>query len=148
MDDGKTAVGTRIRECAEKKAIKGPQALCDLLLVELQKRTPRQTITRQTVSNWWHGKVWPSLDMLPALATVLGTEQEWILFGSRRGDQLKRERIYLSRISEEEMALLTVFRETSKSGQRSILKMVKTLAEDNPAPEASVHPMRRKDDIR
>lgn len=146
MADGKGAVGQRIRDCAAHLGIKGPTALCELLLTELQNRTPKQTITRQTVSNWWHGLVYPSLDMLPALADVLRCEQEWLLFGSRRGDQLRREKLYLARVSDEEALLLTAFRESNKSGQRSMLRMAKTLAEEHPAPEATVHPMRRKDD--
>lgn len=148
MDQGKGALGKRLRECAQDKRIKGPQALCDLVHTELEKRGLRQTVTRQTVSNWWHGKVYPSLEMLPILAAVLGTDQEWLLFGSKRGEQIKREREFLARVSEEELRLLTLFRESSKSGQRTILKQVQVIADEQPAPEATIHPMRRKDDAR
>jgi transcriptional regulator with XRE-family HTH domain len=144
--DGRSDVGKRIRDAAEAKKIAGATELCELLHDELRRRGLKQTFTRQTLSNWWNGKVWPDLDTLPALAEVLGSEQEWILFGSRRGDQLKKERQYLTRVSEEEAALLTSYREASKAAQKTILKTAKTISEEHPAPEADVHQMRRKDD--
>jgi transcriptional regulator with XRE-family HTH domain len=142
----RSSVGSRIREMADLKGIAGPTELCALLHTELQKRRLGQTFTRQTVSNWWHGKVYPDLDTLLCLAEVLGTDQEYLLFGSRRGDQLKKERQFLTRISEEEAALLTTFRESSKAGQKTILRQAKIVAEEQPAPEGEVHQMRRKDD--
>jgi transcriptional regulator with XRE-family HTH domain len=146
MTDGKDQVGKRIRGAAEAKGIRTPAALHQMFLNETKNRSLRQTVTRQTVSNWWYGKVYPSLDMLPLLALVLGSEQEWILFGSKRGDQLKHERLYLSRVNEEEALLLTAFRGASKAGQKTMLRQAVVIAEEQPAPEATVHPMRRKDD--
>ena len=146
VDNERAGVGERIRFSAQGKGIKGPAALCALLHDELTKRGVKQTFTRQTVSNWWHGKVYPDLDTLDALAKVLGTEREFLLFGSRRNDQLRKEKLYLQRISDEESLLLTAYRESSKSGQRSMLKVAKGIAEEHPADEATIHQMRRKDD--
>jgi len=148
MDGGRAEVGQRIRDCAQHRGIDGPSALRELFLAELVRKGSHQEVTRQTLSNWWHGKVYPDLDTLWALAAVLGTDQEWILFGSRRGDQLKKERQFLARVSEEELTLLTSYRETSKAGQKTMLRTAKNLADEHPAPEATVHPMRRKDDKR
>jgi transcriptional regulator with XRE-family HTH domain len=146
MEGGKADVGKRIRDCAEDRGIETPAALHKILTQDARNKGTRQTVTRQTVSNWWYGKVYPSLDWLPILAGTLRTDQEWILFGSKRSDQIKRERQYLARISEEEGQLLTVFREASKSAQKTIMKLAKGLSEEDPSPEASVHPFRRKDD--
>lgn len=155
-EDRKAAVGRRIRDCAEERGLGDPaalhQAIVKILTDDERNKGSGQTVTRpvtrQTVSNWWYGKVYPSLEWLPVLASVLETDQELILFGSRRGDQLKKERQYLARVSEEELALLTSFRESSKSGQKTIVKLVRGVAEEHPAPEASVHQLRRKDDKR
>lgn len=144
--EGKQAVGARIRQCAAALEIDGPQALLNLLIPELRKLDPRQSATRQTVSNWWHGKVYPSLDTLPALAAVLQCDQEFILFGKRRGDQLKMERQYLSRVNDLEALALTYLREMNQSAQKSALKVLRTLAEDQPAQDATVHQLRRRTD--
>lgn len=143
---GKDSVAQRIRDCAEHRKIAGPTALHELFIAELKRGGLRQTVTRQTISNWWNGKTYPDLDLLPHLGTVLGTEQEWILFGSRRGDQLKKDRVFLTRVSEEEALLLTSYREASKTGQKTMIRQAKVIAEENPAQEASVHHLRRKDD--
>lgn len=107
---------------------------------------PKQTIEPQSVSNWMSGRSRPRDSILPALATVLNTERENILFGSRRSDQLRRERQFLARVNEEEMALLTIFRGASKGGQQLIMKQSQAVAESQPAPDASIHALRRKDD--
>jgi transcriptional regulator with XRE-family HTH domain len=146
MDVGKSEVGQRIRDAAQAKGLPTPAALHQRFIEETTNRSLRQTVTRQTVSNWWHGKVYPSMDMLPILAQVLGSEQEWLLFGSKRNEQLRKERQYLARISEEEGQLITAFREANKAGQKTMLRQAKVIAEEQPAPEATVHPMRRKDD--
>lgn len=146
MSDGKDDVGKRIRDAAKHKNLENPTKLSEAFSAAAKNRNLKQTVTRQTVSNWWHGKVYPSMDMLPLLAAVLEEEQEWILFGSKRGDQLKKERQFLIRANEEEAALLTAFREASRSGQKTILRQAKVVAEEQPADEATVHQMRRKDD--
>ena len=146
LEQFREAIASRIRACAAHCGLKGPQALTDLFLQEATKRGLRLTVTRQAVSTWWHGKVIPGWDVIPVLAAILGTEQEWLLFGSKRGEQMKKERQYLARVSEDELALLTTYREASKTGQRTITRTAKSIAEESPAPEASVHPFRRKED--
>jgi transcriptional regulator with XRE-family HTH domain len=148
-------VGERIRTLMADKKIPDRKELHRLVL-ELAQRNAnglertgkhkKQTLTPQTVSNWIGGKVVPSWDMIPLLAQVLGTEEDYLVFGSKRRDQIRSEKQYLSRVNDEEAALLTAFRESSKSGQKTILKLARDVAEDHPAPEATVHPMRRKDD--
>jgi transcriptional regulator with XRE-family HTH domain len=146
MSEGKADVGSRIQNAAARKSLETPTRLWAAISAEAKNLNLKQTVTRQTVSNWWHGKVYPSMDTLPLLARVLGEEQEWLLFGSKRGEQLKKERQYLARISDEEAALLTTFREASKSGQKTILRQAKVVAEEQPADTATTHNMRRKDD--
>jgi len=142
----RAAVGQRIQECARHRGFATPAALHARILQELIKRNPKDSLSRQAVSNWWHGKIIPSWDTLPALAIVLGVEQEWILFGSKRNEQLRKEKQYLARVSEDELALLTKYREASKSGQRIIAKVTHEVAEEHPAPDASIHPLRRRED--
>lgn len=154
MGERKEEVGARIAAAMKAKGIPGPAELCRLVLRRLEvlardvasERKLKQTLTAQSVSNWINGKVMPSWEMLPALSEVLGLQEEEILFGSKRSDQMKRERQFLSRITEEEATLLTAYREANKNGQKSIVKMARTLAEDNPVEDASVHQLRRKDD--
>jgi transcriptional regulator with XRE-family HTH domain len=155
MPGRKEQVGLRIAAGMKAKGIAGPAELCRLVLKHLEvlgrevahgEPKLKQTLTAQAVSNWINGKVMPSWEMLPSLAKVLDLQEEEILFGSKRGDQLKRERQFLSRITEEEAALLTAFREANKIGQKSIVKMARTLAEDHPVEDASVHQLRRKED--
>lgn len=155
MDERKQQVGARIALAMKYKGIPGPAELCRLVLKQrellnraLTHNEPKvkQTLTAQAVSNWINGKVMPSWDMLPSLAKVLDLQEEEILFGAKRSDQMRRERQFLSRINEEEAALLTAYREANKTGQKSIVKMARTLAEDHPVEDASVHLLRRKED--
>lgn len=154
-DYSDSAISTRIKELMKDKGLEHPDgrlnvgALHKQLSVVLKNRTDggKKTITRQTVSNWVAGQA-PKLDELTYLAKVLDTEREYILFGSKRGDQMRREKQFLARVNEEELALLTAYRMASKGGQKTITKLAKDVAEDHPAPEATVHQMRRKDDHR
>lgn len=98
------------------------------------------------MSNWLGGKVVPSWDMIEPLCHVLGIEGEWLLFGSKRRDQLKKERQYLVRVNDEELAWLSTLRDASSQGQKTILKLAKDVAEDHPAEDAKIHQLRRKDD--
>lgn len=106
----------------------------------------KRNVSDQTASNWIKGRNIPDWDVLPALARVIGVSEDFLLFGPKRGDQIKKERVYLSRISDDEGELLTAYREASKSGRRLILRNARAVAEEQPAPYASVHPLRRKED--
>lgn len=147
------AISARLKELMRVKGLVHPDGRLDVsalhqqLLSVLKTRSDggRKTITRQTVSNWIGGQP-PKLDELGYLARVLDTEREYILFGSKRGDQIKRERQFLARVNQEELELLTSYREASKGGQKTISKLAKDVAEDHPADQATVHQMRRKED--
>jgi hypothetical protein len=152
MDSSEEAISARIKQLMKDRGLEHPDGrlnvteLHRLISQELKTREDggKRTITRQTVSNWIAGRI--KVEELPFLAKALGSEREYILFGSKRGEQLKKERQFLARVNEEELALLTAFREASKSGQRIIVKQAQSVAEEQPAPEATVHPMRRKED--
>lgn len=122
------------------------QALKDLSATKRLNHFTKQTISDQTASNWINGKVIPTWDVLPALEHVIDVPEDAILFGPKRDEQIRKEREFLARVSEEELRLLTIYRETSKPGQKTIIKQAKLTCEDHPAPEATVHPMRRKED--
>lgn len=156
MEISKEAIGGRITEAAKAKGIDRPAELCRQVLAAAKRMAvlresdgatkAKQTLTPQSVSNWLGGKVVPSWDMLAPLASVLGVEGEWLLFGSRRRDQIKQERQYLVRVNEEELAWLTTLRDSNQQGQKTILKIAKDIAEEQPAPHADMHTLRRKDD--
>jgi hypothetical protein len=153
----KANVAGTLGNAQKDKKFEGPADLARLISAALKHRAAgsekghdgkkiKQTISPQTASNWINGKVIPYWDVLPAIAGVVGVAEDEILFGPRRSDQLRKEREYLTRVSEEEMRLLTIYREASKSGQRTLIKQAKIVAEEHPAPEASLHHLRRKDD--
>lgn len=156
MDISKEAIGRRIRAAADIKGLSRPADLCRAVLKAAKELSaaresddetkPKQTLTPQSVSNWLGGKVVPSWDMLEPLCKVLGLEGEELLFGSKRRDQLKKERQYLVRVNDEELAWLSTLRDASAQGQKTILKLAKDVAEDHPATDADVHQLRRKDD--
>jgi hypothetical protein len=151
------AVGRHIRTLIELRGISGRKDLYNRLLEVAKKQSggdfgqnetkkSKQTLTPQTVSNWIGGKVVPGWEWIPLLAEVFEVPEEEIVFGSKRGEQLKKDRQYLARITDEEALLLTAFRDTSKAGQKTILRQAKVVADEHPAPEATVHLMRRRDD--
>lgn len=143
-----------LKACMDEGKFGGPADLMRLVIPELEKLAAqhpksaklKKTISDQTASNWIQGRVIPDWYQLAALAAAVGVPGDQLLFGSRRGEQLKKEREYLTRVSEEEMKLLTAYREANKSAQKTILKQARVVADDHPAPEASVHQLRRKDD--
>lgn len=156
MEMSKEAIGARIRDAAKEKGVDGPADLCRRVLLAAKalsvaresdgREKLKQTLTPQSVSNWLGGKVVPSWDMLAPLCQVLGVEGEWLLFGSKRREQLKKERQYLVRVNDEELAWLSVLRDSNVQGQKTILKLAKDVAEDHPATEADIHHLRRRDD--
>lgn len=99
-----------------------------------------------SVNNWEKGNAVPSMDMLAVLASLLEVDEEWILFGTDRTTDIQSERLFLSRVTEEEAKLLTAFREASKAAQQAILSSAESIARASPAPNATVHPLRRKED--
>lgn len=147
-----------VRACLEihRKAgkFKGPADLARLVNSTLARigaethnvRPHKKTISDQTASNWIRGEVIPDWNQLAALALAIDVPGDQILFGNRRSDQLKREREYLVRVSDEELKMLTIFRESSKAGQRTILKQAKIVADESPSPAGDVHHLRRKND--
>jgi hypothetical protein len=147
-----------VRACLEihRKAgkFKGPADLARLVNSTLARigaethnvRPHKKTISDQTASNWIRGEVIPDWNQLAALALAIDVPGDQILFGNRRSDQLKREREYLVRVSDEELRMLTIFRESSKAGQRTILKQAKIVADESPSPAGDVHHLRRKND--
>ena len=147
-------MGGRIAEARMRRGITTQAELCRKLIQVLERRggtsdglkNPKQTITAQSVNNWEKGSAVPSMDMLAILAALLEVDEEWILFGSDRNTDIKQERFYLSRVTEEEGRLLTAFREASKAAQKAIIDTAVSIANASPAPNAQVHQLRRKDD--
>jgi transcriptional regulator with XRE-family HTH domain len=134
------------------KGILTQAELCRLMMASM-KDTPATTkrgrnVTPQAISAWENGEVVPSWENLAILCSVLQTDEEEILFGKERNKQLRSERYFMARVNEDEGRLLTTFREASKDGQRAILESARSLANALPAPEAQIHPLRRKDDRR
>lgn len=154
MKVDKKELGERIAEARKLRGIQSAAGLCRAL-VEAMKKSPqlsdgkknaKTTLTPAAVSNWERGEQIPSWDLMDLLELVLEVDQEELLFGTRRAGQLRKERIYLVRVTDDEARLISAYRETSKEGQRTITKVVKSIAEEQPAPEATIHQLRRKDD--
>jgi transcriptional regulator with XRE-family HTH domain len=147
-------LGERIAQARLKKGITSQAELCRKLIAVLERRggtsdsgkNPKQTLTAMSVNNWEKGTNVPSMEMLAVLAAFLEVDEEWLLFGSERNSDIKQERFYLSRVTEEEGRLLTAFREASKAAQKAIVDTAMSIAKASPAPNAQVHQLRRKDD--
>lgn len=137
------AIGERIAQARPAAGIETQQELATRLAKRLGKK-----ITRQSVQQWESGKHPPGWDKLPALAIELKKEEEWIMFGERRSAQIAGDKRFLASVSTEEADLLTAFRSANPAGQAGILATARALAREHPAPMATLHPMRRRDDIK
>jgi transcriptional regulator with XRE-family HTH domain len=159
MGISKEDIGKRIARLRTKRGILTQAELCRQLVIAAQQSfgpsssdsgsKRGRNLTPQAVSSWEQGEVVPAWENLALLAQVLATSEAEILFGSVRDaddNLVVQEKLYLSRITEEEAALLTAYRAASKEGQRFIVKNAKGVAEELPAPEATIHNFRRKTD--
>ena len=114
----------------------------------------KTTVTRPTVYNWENGKHVPPWGQLKWLTELFEKanerpgyggpyDEERILFGKRRNDQIGTGRPYLVRVGDAEMALLTAFVSANAHGQQTMLESVQMLAKLNPAQDAEVVKIRR-----
>jgi transcriptional regulator with XRE-family HTH domain len=145
------AIGRRIVQARLAQGFNTPAALAKAIQEKIAsggKKPTGRTLARQTVENWEKGRHVPPWEKVELMARVFRPEhnEEFIMFGERRAEQLIQDRSVLARISDEEVALLQLFRETSEQGRKSILASAKGIAEDHPAPEAVVHNFRRVTD--
>lgn len=148
----KKKIGERIIEARLALGIETPGALAAKLQEAAKLRHPAKAkprFSRQTVQHWEKGKVVPPWDKIELLAAVLGGEydEEWIMFGRRRQQQLATEKPFLVHVSPEEIELLSDFRRSNEYGKRSIRINAKAVALDQPSPEADMHQMRRSTDL-
>lgn len=147
----KQAIGRRIVEAREKHGLMTQQALADALNQAAQRLLGGKatgSMSRQTVQHWEKGKVVPPWDKLELLAAVFGDQydEEWIMFGQRRQQQLAEEKPLLVYLTQQEAELINDFRHANDYGKRSIRINAKAVSQDQPAPEAGVHLMRRSTD--
>lgn len=148
----KKKIGERIVEAREIRGIRTPGALAKLIIDAARERGLGEKfarLSRQTVEHWESGSVCPPVDKLELLAAVFGDEydEEWIMFGQRRRQQISDEKPLMVYLTKEEAALVNDFRHSNPTGRRSIRINARAVAEDQPADEASVHTLRRKNDL-
>lgn len=149
-------IGNRIRQAREECGLKSPEALAKATqekLKLLEKLNPgrqksrMRTLARQTVENWEKGRNIPPWDKVEAMALVfapLGYGEVWIMFGEKRAEQLARDRSHLERVTDDEAALLQMYRETNDQGKQGIIASTKGISGANPAQPATVHDLHRK----
>ncbi|MGE5522602.1 MAG: hypothetical protein ACM3SS_02730 [Rhodospirillaceae bacterium] len=136
------AIGARIVEARKLKGIPDYRALATLLRQNTQVGV--KVLSPETVRLWEVGKKIPPYDKVEQLVQVLGEPEEWILFGIRRGEQLREERRFLSYISDEEMLLLSSYRRASDAGKKIIREDAETTARRFPGPVAELKRFRAK----
>lgn len=137
------AVGLRIRGAREAQQIPSHADLARRLSARLGKK-----IARQSVQQWEAGKHPPEWDTIEALSAELRVGEEELLFDRRRDAQIAKDKRYLAHVSEAEADLLTAYRSADPGGQASIVATAKELAKLHAAPIATLHPLRRKDDLK
>lgn len=136
-------IAARIIELREKMGLLDYKALAGRLHQNTSDPAGKAT-SRETVRLWEVGKVIPPYDKIEQLARLFGEPEEYILFGIRRGEQLKQERRYLAYVTDEEAAMLSDFRRANPTGQKQITDHAVKMAQDFPAPPADVRLIRRK----
>ena len=144
-------IGKRIKEAREARGIRTQKALADRLRQASETKSASRAAPKlkyQSVQQWESGSHIPPWDKVELLAEVLGPNygEEWLMFGSKRTNQLASERPFLSYISTEEQELLNAYRHANMDGKKSIISTAKTLAATHPVPAAEIHPLRRKTD--
>lgn len=148
----KKKIGERIIEARRAVGLMTAEALADAMRKKSQERDAKsgglERLSRQTVQHWEKGKVCPPPDKLELLALVFGGEydEQWIMFGDRRRQQLDDERPLLVYLTKEEAELINDFRHSNAYGKRSIRINAKAVRQDQPVAEADLHLMRRKVD--
>lgn len=153
MIDAK-AIGKRIEEARRDRGITSQQGLAEKLIEAAGKQAGKRnffsTLTRQTVQHWESGKVVPPWDKVELLAVVLAGEydEEWIMFGSRRGEQLASERPVVAYITPEEAMLIQEYRHADTTGRKSIISNAKAIAKDFPTKAAELHALRASSNVK
>ena len=114
---------------------------------EQPKGKGKDSLSRPAVDNWENGGGIPPWDKVELLAELFGDpyDEEWILFGQRREEQLAAEKPILALLSPQELELLQEYRHANDSGRKSILTSAKAFRRENPLPLASVQALRGKD---
>ena len=136
------AIGERIIDARRLKGIPDYRALAERLRQNTQRGT--KPLSAEAVRLWETGKKIPPYDKVEQLVQVLGEPEEWILFGIRRGEQIREEKRFLSYISDEEMLLISSYRRASDAGKKIIREDADTTARRFPAPLAEVKNFSRK----
>lgn len=143
------------RECGFSSAGKLAAELRKLMAEKVTDPEKRITLSRQTVENWEKGEPVPPWGQLALLTELFEKskerpeydgpyDEERLLFGKKRTDQLQKEKQFLVRVGPEEMALLSAYLAANSHGQETIIENAQLLAKKNPAKDADVIPIRSK----
>jgi transcriptional regulator with XRE-family HTH domain len=106
----------------------------------------RLGVNKESIRIWEAGEQLPSYKNLGKLAQALKVDEEWLMFGIRRGEQITAERPFLDYLSPDEQALITAFRATGPDGRKATLGAAQSNAKILPSAIADVVRLRRKDD--
>jgi len=140
----KREIGTRIVEARLATGIRSTNELArrvEALRKQQGLKGKRAAVlSRQAVANWEKGLIVPPLEKLELLCQVFGADfdEAYIMFGIRAGTTLAEMKNLLIRCSQEEGALLNMYRHTTQSGQKTILEIVGSIAEKHTRPAAEL----------
>lgn len=137
------------RQCGYSSTEKLAAALRKLIAEKITDPKEKITLSRQTVDNWEKGEPVPPWGQLALLTELFEKskerpeydgpyDEERLLFGKRRTDQLQKEKQFLVRVGPEEMALLSAYLAANSHGQETIIASAQLLAKKNPAEDADV----------
>lgn len=107
------------------------------LALALQRRSGKKKLSDETIRLWEVGRHPPPYDMLQYLELELKEPEEFILFGIRKGAEIRDERT-LEYVSPEEHQLLNSLRHTAKEHRGDTLEHAAVIAKRHPAPLAQI----------
>lgn len=146
----RVAIGKRIKQAREARGLRTAAALAEALQKKYIERCriqgikPRgRALARQTVENWEKGKPPPPWEKVELMALVFAPEhdEEWIMFGTRRAQQIQEQKSILARISPLESRMIQILRSASETGQQTIIATALAISAQYPAAEAAVVPL-------
>jgi transcriptional regulator with XRE-family HTH domain len=138
MDDTEE-IARRIRDARAAKNMKNSAALAQ----KLRERSGKKGPSNEAVRLWETGKVVPPYPMIELLSIELDQPAEFLLFGIRRDQELADERRFLEYVGHDELALLTDYRRTTKSGRALIRENAGAVARRYPAANDALPPRRK-----
>ena len=123
-------VGARLRAAREAAGLSQEE-----FAAKISQKSAKKGITPinpETVRLWEKGSHPPQWNKLAQICSLLRIEEDELLFGSRRLEQIRSERPRLVYVTPKEADLIIIFRHSSGPAQLRILEVANTLADNDP----------------